>query len=87
MNMDKATKIRLLFVFAIVALSLLYVKPINCEAYTSKSINKEIKKVSRQIKVLTKKYNKENKGFDSIGGTIINYNPFIVKGFYITIIG
>ena len=81
MNMDKATKIRLLFVFAIVALSLLYVKPVNCEAYTSKSINKEIKKVSRQIKVLTKKYNKENKGFDSIGGTIINYNPFIVKGF------
>lgn len=79
--MNKSMKMKVLFLFVIMFFSVLYIKPINGEAYTSKSINKEIKKVSRQIKVLTKKYNKENKGFESIGGTIINYNPFIVKGF------
>ena len=81
MEMNKSMKMKVLFLFVIMFFSVLYIKPINGEAYTSKGINKEIKKVSRQIKVLTKKYNKENKGFESIGGTIINYNPFIVKGF------
>ena len=55
--MNKSMKMKVLFLFVIMFFSVLYIKPINGEAYTSKGINKEIKKVSRQIKVLTKKYN------------------------------
>ena len=47
MEMNKSMKMKVLFLFVIMFFSVLYIKPINGEAYTSKGINKEIKKVIR----------------------------------------
>ncbi len=42
--MNKSMKMKVLFLFVIMFFSVLYIKPINGEAYTSKGINKEIKR-------------------------------------------
>ena len=55
------------------------IKPLVCEAYTPKSLNKEIKKVTKQLKTLEKKDKLQSKGCVSFWGTIINRDPLIIK--------
>ena len=71
--------VKSLFLILAMAVCVIGFKPLVCEAYTPKSLNKEIKKVTKQLKTLEKKDKLQSKGCVSFWGTIINRDPLIIK--------
>ena len=67
--------VKSLFLILAMAVCVIGFKPLVCEAYTPKSLNKEIKKVTKQLKTLEKKDKLQSKGCVSFWGTIINRDP------------
>lgn len=60
--------------------SVCFCKTESCAAeYTKKSVQKEIKILKKQIKLLSQKDKKQKKGLHSIGGTILSSDPCIIK--------
>ena len=71
--------VKSLILILAMAVCVIGIKPLVCEAYTPKSLNKEIKKVTKQLKTLEKKDKLQSKGCVSFWGTIINRDPLIIK--------
>ena len=71
--------VKSLILILAMAVCVIGIKPLVCEAYTPKSLNKEIKKVTKQLKTLEKKNKLQSKGCVSFWGTIINRDPLIIK--------
>ncbi len=69
-----------LIVLSLVCFTVLSQSQVQAKSYTAKSIKKEIKKVSSELKKTKEKEKAANKGLKSIAGQIFNSNPLIVKG-------